>query len=85
MMCDTSGSLYTMRLPSRSTPSSSVTSPTVLVASTSTYHRHFGHPGIDAMSKLSNASSVICFSRTHDLCHACQLGRHTRMPFVSFA
>jgi hypothetical protein len=35
------------------------------------------------MSKLSNASSVICSRRTHDLCHACQLDRHTRIPFVS--
>jgi hypothetical protein len=35
------------------------------------------------MSKLSNASSVICSRCTHDLCHACQLGRHTRIPFVS--
>jgi hypothetical protein len=37
------------------------------------------------MSKMSNASSVICSKRTHDLCHACQLGRHTHMPFVSSA
>jgi hypothetical protein len=43
------------------------------------------HPGIDIMSKLSNASSIICSRRMHDLCHACQLGRHTRIPFVSSA
>jgi hypothetical protein len=72
--CDSSGSLYTIRLPSRSTPSSSVAAPTTLVASPSTWHRCLGHPGIDTMSKLSNTSSVICSSRTHDLCHACQLG-----------
>jgi hypothetical protein len=34
------------------------------------------------MSKLSNASSVICSRRTHNLCHACQLGCHTHIPFV---
>jgi hypothetical protein len=34
--CDSSGPLYTMRLPSRSTPSSSVAAPTTLVASTFT-------------------------------------------------
>jgi hypothetical protein len=34
--CDSSGPLYTMRLPSRSTPSSSVAAPTTLVASAST-------------------------------------------------
>jgi hypothetical protein len=37
------------------------------------------------MSKLSNASSIICSRRTHDLCHTCQLGHHTRIPFVSSA
>jgi hypothetical protein len=34
--CDSSGPLYTMRLPSCSTPSSSVAAPTALVASVST-------------------------------------------------
>jgi hypothetical protein len=81
--CDSSGPLFTVRLPSRSTPSSSVAAPTILVASASTWHRHLGHPGIDTMSKLSNASSVICSGCTHDLCHVFQLGRLTRMPFVS--
>jgi hypothetical protein len=37
------------------------------------------------VSKLSNASSIVCSRRTHDLCHACQLGHHTRIPFVSSA
>jgi hypothetical protein len=83
--CDSSRPLYTMCLPSRSTPSSSVAAPTALVASASTWHRRLGHPSVDTMSKLSNASSVICSRRTHDLCHACQLGHHTHMPFVSFA
>jgi hypothetical protein len=40
-------------------------------------------PGVDALSKLSSDSSVICSRRTHDFCHACQLGHHTRMPFAS--
>jgi hypothetical protein len=35
------------------------------------------------MSKLSHDSSVVCSRRSHDLCHACQLGRHIRLPFVS--
>jgi hypothetical protein len=69
--CDKSGPLYTMRLPSRSTPSSSVASSTTLVASAYTWHRHLGHSGIDTMSKLSNASSIVCSRCTHDLFHAC--------------
>jgi hypothetical protein len=84
-MCDRSGPLYTMRLPSRSTPLSSVAAPTALVASASTWHRRLGHPGVDTMSKLSNASSIIFSRCTHDLCHACQLGHHTHMPFISSA
>jgi hypothetical protein len=80
--CDTSGPLYTMRLPSHSTPSSSVAAPTTLVVSASTWHRRLGHPSVDTMS---NASSIIYSRRTHDLCHTCQLGHHTCMPFVSSA
>jgi hypothetical protein len=81
--CDGSGPLYTMHLPSRSTPLSSVAAPTTLVASTSTWHRCLGHPGVDTMSKLSNASSIIYCRCTHDLCHAYQLGRHIHIPFVN--
>jgi hypothetical protein len=83
--CNSSGPLYTMRMPSCSTHSSSATTPTALVASASTWHHRLGHPGVDVMSELSNASSVICSRRTHDLCHPCQLGHHTHMLFVSSA
>jgi hypothetical protein len=83
--CDSSGHLYTMCLPSRSTHLLSAAAPTTLVASASTWHHRLGHPDVDTMSKLSNDSSVICSRHTHDLCHTCQLGRHTRIPFVSSA
>jgi hypothetical protein len=81
--CDSSRPLYTMRLSSRSTPLSYVAAPTALIASASTWHCRLGHPGVDTLSKLPNASSVIFSRRTHDLCHACQLGRYIRIPFVS--
>jgi hypothetical protein len=71
-----------MRLPSHP-PSSPASAPLALVASTPTWHRCLGHPGVDVLSKLSHESSVVCFRRTHDICHACQLGRHIRLPFVS--
>jgi hypothetical protein len=35
------------------------------------------------VSKLSHDSSVVCSRRTHDLSHACQLGRYICLPFVS--
>jgi hypothetical protein len=82
-MCNSSGGLYTMRLHSCSAPSPCVAPVAALVASTSTWHHCLGHPGVDTLSKLSSDSSVICSMRSHDFCHACQLGRHTLMPFVS--
>jgi hypothetical protein len=82
-MCNRSWPLYTMRLPSYPAPSSHVVSPLTLVASASPWRRCIGHPGVDVVSKLSYDSSVICSWCTHDLCHACQLDRHTRLPCVS--
>jgi hypothetical protein len=72
-----------MCLPSHPAPSSHVVATLALVASVPTWHRHLGHPSVDILSKLSHDSSVVCPRHSHDLCHACQLGRHTRMPFVS--
>jgi hypothetical protein len=69
--CKSSGPLYTMCLPSCFSPSSFIAAPTALVASTSTWHHRLGYPSVDALSKLSNASSVISSRRAYDLCHAC--------------
>jgi hypothetical protein len=80
--CNSSGPLYTMHLPSHP-PSTPVSAPSALVASVSTWHRRLDHPSVDVLSKLSYESSVICSRRTHDICHACQLGRHIHLPFVS--
>jgi hypothetical protein len=81
--CNSSGPLYMMRLPSHPAPSSHTSAPSALVASASTWHRYLDHPGVDVLSKLSHDSSVICSRCTHDICHACQLGRHIYLPFVS--
>jgi hypothetical protein len=81
--CNSSGPLYTMCLPSHSGPSPCAAPATALAASVSTWHHRLKHPAIDAFSKLSSDSSVVCSMRTHDFCHACQLGHHTRMPFTS--
>jgi hypothetical protein len=81
--CNTSGPLYTMRLPSHRPPSSPMSAPSALVASASTWRQRLSHPGVDVLSKLSHDSSVICSRHSHDLCHACQLSCHIRLPFVS--
>ena len=70
--CNSSGPLYPLRLP----PAHSL----VAQASSPLWHRRLGHPGHEALSKL--ASSVSCHIQDcSELCHACQLGRHVRLPF----
>jgi hypothetical protein len=52
--------------------------------SSATCHRCLGHPGPDILFKLSSSSAIICpQGRDDSLCHACQLGRHIRLPFPS--
>jgi hypothetical protein len=67
--------------------SSTVVSSSFVLATTTsstTWHRHFGHLGPDVMSKLSSRSAISCSIGNFDcLCHACQLGRHTSLPFCS--
>jgi hypothetical protein len=79
---NSTGPLYTMRLPGSLTPSSSVVAALTAVVLT-TWHRRLGHPGPDALSSLSRSSFIQCTSKKHDFCHACQLGKHTRLPFCS--
>jgi hypothetical protein len=88
---NSTGPLYTLRLPSstassRSSPCamSTIAAPRILAAvATSTWHRRFGHPSPDALFSLSRSSLISCTSTTHDFCHACQLGKHTRLTFSS--
>jgi hypothetical protein len=82
-------SLYTMRLLGSLTPSSSAVaalaavSHTLTVVALTTWHRHLGHPVPNALSSLSRLSFIQCTSNKHDFCHACHLGKHTRLPFCS--
>jgi hypothetical protein len=70
--CNSSGPLYPLRLPLAHSLVARATSPL--------WHRHHGHPGHEALSKL--ASSVSCqIEDCSDLCHACKLGRHVRLTF----
>ena len=87
LRCDSTGPLYTLRLPhATSSSSSSPDTAAVFAATTSstTWHRRLGHPGRDALMQLTRSATIPC-TRSHDehLCHACQLGRHVRLPFSS--
>jgi hypothetical protein len=84
IMCNSSGPLYTMHRPSHPAPSSPMSAPSTLVASASTWHRRLGHPSVNILPKLFHDSSVVCSRCSHDIFHACQLGCHIRLPFVSF-
>jgi hypothetical protein len=81
--------LYTMHLPGSLTPSSSAVAALAAVphalpaVAPTTWHRRLGHPGPDALSSLSRSSFIQCTSNKHGFCHACQLGKHTRLPFCS--
>jgi hypothetical protein len=81
--------LYTLRLPGSTTPSAGamaalVATPHTLAAiAPTTWHRRLGHPGPDDLSSLSRSSFIHCTSNKHEFCHACQLGKHTRLPFHS--
>jgi hypothetical protein len=69
------GPLYMMRLPRSITPSSGTVAALIVVAPV-TWHRRLGHPGPDTLSSLSRSSFINCTSNKHNLCHACQLGKH---------
>jgi hypothetical protein len=82
---NSSGPLYTIPLSASATFSTDAP-PYALAAaaSTSTWHRRLGHPGPDVLSQLSRSSTIRCPRASFEsLCHACQLGRHIRLPFPS--
>jgi hypothetical protein len=74
---NSTGPLYTMRLPGSLTPSFSAVAALAAVPHTltavapTTWHRRLGHPGPDALSSLSRSSFIQCTSKKHDFCHAC--------------
>jgi hypothetical protein len=73
--CNSSGDLYPLYPPTTSAAA-------LLTASTSLWHRRIGRIGREALSKLISSSVISCNKDdSHHLCHACQLGRHTRLPF----
>jgi hypothetical protein len=81
---NSTGPLYTMRLPGSVTPSSG-TATALTVVDPATWHCHLGHLGPDALSSLSRSSFINCTNNKHDLHHACQLGKHIRLPFSSLS
>ncbi|GKB32454.1 ribonuclease H-like domain-containing protein [Tanacetum coccineum] len=79
LCCDSTGDLY----PVTQQPSSTTTF-ALLSLSPTTWHRRLGHPSEDVLRRLES-SHFISYNKTKlpALCHACQLGKHTRLPFYS--
>jgi histone deacetylase 1/2 len=71
--CNSTGSLYPLHPPASA----------LLASSPSTlWHQRLGHLGHEALSKLAYSNAIKCTPSTSSgLCHACQLGRHVRLPF----
>jgi hypothetical protein len=69
------GDLYTLPAAPPSTAS------TFLAESSSLWHQRLGHPGPTVLAALKQRHSISCNKVDRSLCHSCQLGKHTRLPF----
>ncbi|GKA81536.1 ribonuclease H-like domain-containing protein, partial [Tanacetum coccineum] len=68
--CDSSGDLYPVTSPS----------PTPHALLSVSPNQRLGHPGEDVLRSLKSRQYI---SYSSHLCHACQLGKHVRLPFTS--
>ncbi|GJR97776.1 ribonuclease H-like domain-containing protein [Tanacetum coccineum] len=74
--CDSTRDLYPVTTPSPI--------PHAFLVSQHTWHQRLGHPGSEVLRHLVSSKSISCNKeKPLVLCHACQLGKHVRLPFVS--
>ncbi|GJV42362.1 ribonuclease H-like domain-containing protein [Tanacetum coccineum] len=79
LRCDSTGNLYPVTL-----QTSTTTLFALLNLSLTTWHRRLGHLSDDVLRRLQSSSLISCNkSKLSALCHACQLGKHTKLPFYS--
>ncbi|GJU28570.1 ribonuclease H-like domain-containing protein [Tanacetum coccineum] len=75
LLCDSTGDLYPVTKPS--------TIPHAFLTSQYTWHQCLGHPGSEVLRRIISHNSISCTKeKPHVLCHACQLGKHVRLPFL---
>ncbi|KAJ9567043.1 hypothetical protein OSB04_003009 [Centaurea solstitialis] len=73
--CDSNGPLY---------PVTSSAPQVFLSSSSSVWHQRLGHPGDHVLKSLISNKFISCNKEeTSAICHSCELGKHTRLPFVS--
>ncbi|GJZ10063.1 ribonuclease H-like domain-containing protein [Tanacetum coccineum] len=76
LRCDSTGDLYPVTAPSPI--------PHAFLVSQHTWHQRLGHPGSEVLRRLVSSNVISCNKeKPPALCHACQLGKHVRLPFVS--
>ncbi|PWA99952.1 ribonuclease H-like domain-containing protein [Artemisia annua] len=76
LRCDSTGDLYPITAP--------CPIPQALLVSQHTWHQRLGHPGSEVLRRLVSNNFISCNKEKPPvLCHACQLGKHVRLPFVS--
>ncbi|GJW97811.1 ribonuclease H-like domain-containing protein [Tanacetum coccineum] len=76
LRCDSTGDLYPVTKPS--------TVPHAFLTSQYTWHQSLRHPGSEVLQRILSRNSISCTKEKPPvLCHACQLGKHVRLPFVS--
>lgn len=80
--CNSSGDLYPFPADAFSS-AASARAFTATESTTDLWHRRLGHIGHDALTCLSQASVIPPPRGAAPVCHACQLGRHVRLPFTS--
>nr|GEV66514.1 ribonuclease H-like domain-containing protein [Tanacetum cinerariifolium] len=77
LRCDSTRDLYPITAPSLI--------PSAFLVSQQTWHQRIGHPGSEVLRRLVSNNIISCNKeKPHVLCHACKLGKHVRLPFVSF-
>ena len=76
LRCNSTRDLYTL-------PQSNTSPSALLAASSSLWHQRLGHPAPAALDCLNKNNSISCNKVGDCICHACQLGKYTRLPFSS--
>ncbi|GKE33703.1 ribonuclease H-like domain-containing protein [Tanacetum coccineum] len=76
LRCDSTVDLYPVTAPSLV--------PHAFLVSQHTWHQRLRHPGSKVLRRLVSNYFISCNKeKTPAICHACQLGKHVRLPFVS--
>ncbi|GJW13535.1 ribonuclease H-like domain-containing protein [Tanacetum coccineum] len=76
LRCDRTGDLYPVTTPSHI--------PHAFLVSQHTWHQRLGHSRGEVLRRLVSSNFISCNKEKPPiLCHACQLGKHVRLPFVS--